>query len=332
MRTAASLTDAERLTWAFEAFGDQLGPELLVEALDAFRAAETSFGQQWRLFGRARYLVAALGCLPASERDAVHTEILGLVPQLPEADLRRDVLSLLAASGGFARFEEIVVLVEAEADPYERGVTAGFIVGDVPDALRGRLVAAALDESDTIGATEHTPANERQAAVVARVLAYTADPGYALGFVERLTSDAWKRAALVEFARVLPPNLLDETLAVAAGLEDPGARAEALTALGRVAPASRRAAILGDALSAAMRDHSDLLHDGVLAALTSGLLELPPAEVRTLWRDHRSQLGDLARPQLLIKLHGLAPALLHADADAATAAVEAMFDVQRWWP
>jgi hypothetical protein len=291
-----------------------------------------SFGSEWRAFGRARYLVAALPRLHPPRRDVIHDEVLRLIEELPEANLRRDVLSLLAENGDAARFGEIVDLVEAETDPYDRGLTAGFVIGLAPEALRSRLMSAALAEFESIGATEHQSVTERVEAVGSRVMAYTGDPRHALGVVSRFESESWKRPALLEFARAMPPDLFDETLELARGLADAGHRAEVLTALAGVAPTGRRAAVLGDALAAAIRDHSHLLHDDVLSGLAGALVLLPPADVRALWRDQRTRLGELARPELLKKLHGLAPGILHADPDLATAAVEAMFDVRRWWP
>jgi hypothetical protein len=123
--------------------------------------AEGSFGPEWRAFGRARYLAAALPRLEPLRRDALHDEILGLVAELPEASLRRDVLSLLATKGEAARFEEIVEVIEAESDAYERGLMAGFVIDLAPEGLRGRLVDAALADFDQIGPTESQSVTER---------------------------------------------------------------------------------------------------------------------------------------------------------------------------
>jgi hypothetical protein len=272
--------------------------------------------------------VIALPHLQPPRRDAVHDEILRLIEQLPKADLRREVLSLLADNGDAARFDEVVELVEAETDPYERGLSAGFVIDRAPEALRDRLVTAALAELENIKATDRQSVTERVEAVGSRVMAYTHDPRYALGVVSRFESEEWKRPALLQFARAMRTDLFDDVLALAAALEDAEHRAEVLTALSAAAPAERRTTVLGDAI----RYQSDLLHDNVLPALAQALVLLPPATVRALWRDQRSRLGELARPQLLRKLHGLAAAILYADGNAATTAVETTLDVQRWWP
>ena len=332
VRTAASITDAERLAWAFEAFQDQLTPDLLDEALEAFAAAEASFGTEWRAFGRARYLVVALPHLQPPRRDAVHDEILRLIKQLPEASLRRDVLLLLAENGDTARFNEVVELVEAETDPFERGLIAGSVLERAPEVLRDRLVMAALAELENIKDPYFQSVTDPVENVISRVMPYTHNPRQMLGAVSQFESEEWKRTALLRFARAMRADLFDDLLTLATALERAGYRAEVLTTLAAVAPAERRTAVLGGALAGAIGDQSDLLHDDVLPPLAQALVLLPPATIRALWHDQRSRLGELARPQLLRKLHGLAAAILHADAEAASTAVEATLDVQRWWP
>lgn len=332
VRTAASSTDAQRLAWAFEAFRDQLTPDLIEEALEAFAAAEASFGAEWRTFGRARYLVVALPHLQPPRRDVVHDEILCLIKQLPGASLRREVLLLLAENGDTARFNEVVELVEAETEPFERGLIAGSVLEQAPEVLRDRLVTAALAESENIKDPYFQSVTDPVENVISRVMPYTHHPRQMLGVVSQFESEEWKRTALLRFARAMRADLFDDVLTLATALENAGYRAEVLTALAAVAPAERRTAVLGGALAAAIGDQSDLLHDDVLPPLAQALILLPPATIRALWRDQRSRLGELARPQLLRKLHGLAAAILHADAEAATTAVETTLDAQRWWP
>jgi hypothetical protein len=287
---------------------------------------------EWRAFGRARFLVAALPRLEAPRRNAVYDEILAAITGMPDESTRRDILSLLARNGDPARFEDVVRQIEAEPDPYERGLMAGFVIGHAPEALRDRLVDAALAGIGEIAASDDDSVTERIEAVGSRMMAYIGDPRQGLHLVSRFASDSWKRAALLEYAQSGRTELLDESLAVARDLSDPGDRATVLTAFAVAAPNDRRAAILGEALEAAMYDHSDLLHDDVMADLGRALESLPTAAVSALWRTQRARLGELARPELLRKLHGLAPAILHADPELALATVDAVLDVQRWWP
>src|SRR5690606_39596315 len=154
----------------------------------------------------------------------------------------------------------------------------------------------------------------------------------ALDMVARMGSQSWRRAALLQYARARQPALFDETLRQAATLEDAGDRAQVLTALAEAGPAERRAAILGDAIDAALRDRSDLLHDNVLPPLAKALAALPAASARAIWHARRSRMGELARPEQLRKLHGLGTFLVDATPAAATATVDAILDVRRWWP
>lgn len=330
--TAAAITDAERLSWAFEAFIDLLSPALLDEALAAFAAAEHTFGEEWQDYGAARYRAVAVTRLDPGSRERFYDEVLARSDRLSDARLRRDLLSLLAQNGDPARFGDIVDRIEAEADPYERGISAGLVVHRAPALLRARLVDAALAQVGDIEGDDFSKAGERMEAVVSRIMPYTHDSAYALDMVARMGSQSWRRAALLQYAGARQPALFDETLRQAATLEDAGDRAQVLTALAEAGPAERRAAILGDAIDAALRDRSELLHDNVLPPLAKALAALPAASARAIWHARRSRMGELARPEQLRKLHGLGTFLVDATPAAATATVDAILDVRRWWP
>ena len=330
---AASMTDPERRAWAFEAFIDLLSPPQLEDALAAFERTEPALDGEWRAFGRSLILALALPRLPAPRAAALGDEVLALAAALPEADLRRTVLAHLTDAGEGGDLERMVEIVEVEPDPYERAMTAGFLVGDVPPALRPRLVAAALRDIEHIDGDGFQSQGARMEAAAARVLPFIADPAEGLRLAAGFDDAGWRAVALLQFARQPSLELFDPVLHAVSGIADPGDRARALVDLASRAPEAARAGeLLAEAFEAALADHSDLLHDSVLAPLAAALVARPATEVGALFTQHRRRLGEMTRAQLLAKLHGLAPALAHADPAAAAAVPDAVLRVGRWWP
>ncbi len=123
----------------------------------------------------------------------------------------------------------------------------------------------------------------------------------------------------------------DTLLDAVSRIGDAGDRSRALTNLARRADAARAGAILSAAFEAALDDRSDLFHDRVLPPLADALAARPPEEVVGLFARHRRTLGEMTRGQLLAKLHGIAPALVHADRAAAAVVPGAVLQVGRWW-
>lgn len=327
--SAAAIRDGERIAWAFEAFRDQLSPELLEEALAAFAVAVCALEPEWRTYGHARCLAAALPRLAAPRRAAVHDEVLAQVGELATADLRRDILQLLADNGSAERFADVVERVEHEPDLYDRAITAGFVIRRAPAPLRARLIASVFAGFEDFQASE---TRERVEGVIARLLAYLdLDPPQTLSMLRRITHERWRPAALRELVYVANPALLADLETDIATLENPDDRAGLFAALAAVVPASRRAACLRQALEAAIAARSSLLHDDALAEVATALAAMPPSELQSLLRDQRAKLARLERPELLRKLHGLAPAILAAIPDTGPI-IDAMFDVHRWWP
>jgi hypothetical protein len=329
--SAASMTDPEHRAWAFQAFRDLLTSEQIDDALAAFEHTEATIDEEWRSFGRALILALALPRVSAGRFEAVHEEVLSLVVALPEPSLRRSVLVDLAEAGARVRFDRVVEIVEHESDPYERAMMAGFLIEATPTAMRPRLVAAALREIDRIEGDGFESKASRTEGAAARVLPYLADPAEGLRIAQTFDDDTWRAVALLEFSKEPPVDQLDTLLDAVSRIGDAGNRSRALTNLACHAGAAREGAILGAAFQAALDDHSDLLHDRVLRPLADALAARPPEDLVGLFARHRRKLGEMTRGQLLAKLHGMAPALVHADRAAAAVVPGAVLQVGRWW-
>lgn len=321
---ATSLTDAERRVWTFEEFRNQLTPPLVEEAIAAFAATTDRIESGWRVYGQARFLVAVMEVVEPGRRRGLRGEVLALVPQLDDASLRRAILAMVPADDD--RFEEIAQLGLGEPDPYERAITIGRLVGNAPPRWRDQLAAHVLADLPAIDAE-----GPRMEAAIARVMAYTEDPGYALGLVGRMRERGWQREALREFIRAGHPELRAMVKRAITLLADANDRATLYTELAATNPPTDRPAILAHALTSAMRGSSELLHDDVRRPLAAALIQLPAGDVRSMLRTERGRMSESDRPELLRKLHALAPALLHAYDDTAPF-VDAILDAQRWWP
>jgi hypothetical protein len=326
---AARMTDPERRVWALEAMIDQLDAGLRDKALTRYTEEAAGLDEGWRVYGPALFLATIAPAMPEPKRTELLDEALALVPQLAESDLRRDVLSRLAAHLDLQRWTVVTELVEAEQDLYERAIMAGFLVGDAPDTLRPRFVEAALAHIEEIAAGDHGIAGSGFEGASARVLAYCADPIAGLNWVARFQDEGWRRAALREYVKATPVDGLDRVLEHVQGLSDPSKRADLKLDLAQRLPKSSHDELVTEALADALDAPADLLHDDILPRLARTLCEYPVDRLRALWRDAAPKLADRDRPQMLTVVHGLAPALVRLDLGVPT--VNALSDAQRWW-
>jgi hypothetical protein len=216
-----------------------------------------------------------------------------------------------------------------EPDAYERAITIGWLVEDAPPHWREALAAKVFDDLGAIKGDAHRSADERTEHAIARVMPYAGNAGYAIGLVHRLRDSAWQRNALREFIRAQQPELRGDVERAIAGLANAEDRASLYTALADTDDAAERPTKL--ALTAAMAARTDLLHDDVLPPLADAMVRLPADHVRRMLHEQRTRMLDLERPELLRKLHALAPAVLRAHADTVSM-VDAILDAQRWWP
>ena len=148
--------------WVVDAVCADLDETLAGEALDG---VSPSPDDEWRDFRRARVAATVLGRLGPSRRAAVQDEVLELAAAMEDPDLRRDVLSIAGDHLDAGGWDRAVALTEAEVDPYDRGILAGFLVDAAPAHLRPRLMAAALAEIDTLQVTPRVAATTRESRV-----------------------------------------------------------------------------------------------------------------------------------------------------------------------
>ena len=327
---AARMTDPERRIWALEAMIDQFDPELLDYAFARFTEEAPGMSDDWRVFGEAIFLAVIAPKMPEPKRGELLDQALALVPQLEESDLRRDVLSRLAPHLDLGRWTTAIEIVEAEKEPYDQAIMAGFLVGYAPKQLWPRFVEAALSRIEEIAAGEYPFVDDPTAAASARVLAYSANPALGLEMVGRFKDQAWKRAALLEFVKATPVDALDPVLEQVNSLSEPRERASLKLAAAKRLKNARSEALIAEALADALDGPADLLHDDLLPDLSRALCDLDIDRLRELWRKHAHVLAERDRPQMLTIIHGLAPVLVKLELGGPT--VRALFEAQRWWP
>lgn len=327
---AARATDPERRVWALQAMIDQFDPGLRDHAFARFTEEAPGMEDEWRAFGEALFLAVIAPKMPEPKRGELLDQALALVPQLEESDLRRDVLSKLAPHLNLARWTTAIEIVEAENEPYEQAIMAGFLAGDAPKELWPRFVEAALARIEEIAAGEYAFVDQPADSASARVLAYSANPQLGLEMAGRIKDQNWKRAALLEFVKSTPIDALDPVLEQVDTLSDPRERALLKLAAVRRLENAPREALIAEALADALDGPADLLHDDLLPDLSRALCDLDPDRLRDLWRTHAPVLAERDRPQMLTIIHGLAPVLVKLELGGPT--VKALFDAQRWWP
>jgi hypothetical protein len=327
---AARMSDSERRVWALEAMIDQFDAALRDYAYTRFTEEAHGMSDDSRAFGEAMFLAVVAPGMPEPKRGELLDQALTLVPELEESTLRRSVLSQLAPHLNPEHWSIATEIVEAEKDPFEQALIAGFLVGDAPKQLRPRFVDIALSRMEEILAVDNDFVDEPVEAASARVLAYSADPKLGLDLVERFKDERWKHAALLEFVKTTPVDELDPVLVQINSLSDPRERASLKLAAAQRLNHETRAALIAEALADALDAPADLLHDDLLPHLSRALRELPVDRLRELWRKHAPRLAERDRPQMLTLIHGLAPMLVRLDLGGPI--VRALFEAQRWWP
>jgi hypothetical protein len=327
---AARMTDAERRVWALEAMIDQFDPPLRDLAFTRFNDEAANISDEWRAFGQGLFLGVIAPTMPEPKRTELLDEALALVPQLEESSLRRVVLSGLAKHLDLERWTTVIEIVEAENDAYERAIMAGFLIGDAPAQLRPRLVEAALAQIEEIALADYGLMGDGAEAASARVLAYSANPVLALDVIGRFKDEGWKRAALLQYARTNVVDVLDPLLVQINNMSRPRERATVKLALAGQLNNPQRQQFVKDALSDALDEPADLLHDDLFPDLARKLCELSTDRLHDLFRAIAPRLADRDRSQMLTLIHGLAPMFVRLELGAPT--VNAIFAAQRWWP
>lgn len=334
VEVAASMSDPSRRVWALEAFIGDLDEAEQAVALDRFEQAEEAIDDDWRAFGRALFLAVVAAHSDETLRDTRLDEALDLVTSVDDVGTRRDVLcrvSDVLAPDDIERWTRIGDAIDAEADPHDRAVSAGFIVEAAPAWMTGRLVEAALVDFDEIGATDYSSATEQQEGALARILPYVGEPEASIRIVdERFETSRWKRASLLSFIGARHDEILAEIVRIGAGLPDATDRAIVALAVAKLPVGHLRPRLLGDALGAALEGRPDLLHDHLLPQLSAELCKLGDGDLAATWGLHAPSLAQRGRPQALAFLHGLAPVLHRLGIGQQSA--EAILDVRDWWP
>jgi hypothetical protein len=327
---AARTTDPEGRVWALEAMIDQFDPELRDYAFTRFNEEAPGMSDDWRAFGEGLFLAVIAPGFPEPKRGELLDQALALVPKLDETALRRDVLSRLAPHLDQERWITATEIVEAENEPYEQAIMAGFLVGNAPKELWPRYVDAALSRIDEIAAGDYPFVDQPADAASARILAYSANPALGLEMTGRFKDQGWKRAALLEFVKATPIDAVDPVLAQVKTLSNPRERASLKLVASRRVGNAQREALIAEALPEALDGPADLLHDDLLPDLARALCDIDIDQLRELWRKHAPVLAERDRRQLLTIVHGLAPMLVKLDLGGPN--VVALFDAQRWWP
>jgi hypothetical protein len=327
---AARMTDAERRVGALDAMIDQVDPELRDYAFARFTEEASGMSDDGRAFREGLFLAVIAPGMPEPRRGELLDKALAIVPQLEDSDLRRAVLSRLASHLDLERWMTAIDIVEAENEPYEQAMMAGFLVGKAPKQLWPRFVEAALSRIEEVAAGEYPFVKQPMDAASSRVLAYSAKPALGLEMAGRFEEEVWKRAALLEFVKATPLDDLDPVLAQVNTLSHPRIRASLKLVAAQRLNNAPRAALIAQVLTEALDGPVDLLHDDLLPDLARALSEFPIDRLRELWRKHAARLAERDRPQMLTIIHGLAPLLVRLELGGPT--VRALFDAQRWWP
>jgi hypothetical protein len=327
---AARMTDPDTRISALEAMIDQFDQALLDHALTRFTEEAPGMSDEWRAYGEGIFLAVIAPKMPEPKRGELLDQVLALVPQLEESSLRRSVLSRLAPHLDAERWTTVIQIVEAEENPYEQAIMAGFLVGDAPKQLWPRFVDAALSRIEEIAEGEYGFIDDPTEAAGARVLAYSAEPMLGLDLLARYKDEGWKRAALLEYVKSTSLDALEPVLVQIEKLSAPRDRASLKFAAAQRLQDAPREALIVEAFTEALDGPADLLHDDLLPDLSRALCELPVDRLQELWRKNAPRLAERDRPQMLTILHGLAPVLVRLELGAPT--VSALFDAQRWWP
>ncbi len=327
---AAAMSDPERRVWALDAFVDLLDPVATARAKVQFDSGLATVDEGWRAFAGALSSACFAAHLPGAEGAAAWQHSVALLPALEDADLRRDVLSRLAGSPDLEKWKVLVALATEEPDVYERGITTGWLIQRCPPVFRPILVQAVWSNISQIQATEFSDEGERLEGAIARLLPYHDNLDGAMDLMARMGSPNWQAAAIREAAESLPKERLDDVLDLARKLSDPDSRARAIAALAGRWPENRRPILVAEAVDAAWQAKPYLHHDRLLPELSDLLCALSGPDLLALWRAKAPELVDESRPQLLARLHGLAPVLVKLELAGPTA--RAIRDVSGWWP
>jgi hypothetical protein len=329
---ASALDDAERMAWALEAFRDQLTTDQLNAALESMTAAAPRFDEDLRDFGEARILVAAAPALVGDARRRVIERAIALLGTIADEPQQSDLIALLAPVLDDETRAACLEAIDRFQDPYRRSLAYGLIAVHAPMEVRGHIVDDALAEFQHFEPTEYLTVNEQVERAGVHLLPYVAELDSALGLVEQFEDATQRGRALSALAPALPADLRSRALDLARAVGDADARAQAILALARTAPDGEREALLGEALGAAIAASTDLLHDETLAPIAEAAAALPAARVRALFDAQLDQLALQPRPQILARLHALAPMILALRDATAEDTVRAIADVTHWWP
>jgi hypothetical protein len=270
---------------ALRALAPYLPPDLLARCLAAV-AISDDFGRAGTLRVLARYL-------PEDDHRAVQRIAMETTFAITEFNARREQLDLLLPVLHPGLLDQAVAACEAMDDDGYRPKALTCLAIGRPGAGRDDILDKALDaarhatnpsiRAGLLPALARKLPEDRRTEVMAEVLAAVPEIDHAgsratalanLGgdlaadqlaravtMAAAIDDPAYRAEALTGLARSAPagrePGLLDEALAAATAIDDDRARVKALVALAPALPDSRRADALGRALDAALADEFD---------------------------------------------------------------------------
>lgn len=326
---AAAMNDFERIAWAVEGFRDLLDSDLMEAALDTLIEPSSRFSEEYREFAVARILAAAVPRLEGQARENAVGRALDHAARCDDIRQRRDIITLLAASFDESGWERALAMVAKFPDAYERAMAYSLVIGDAPWQRRPSIFELARADIPDIEGDEFYQAGQRAERVFARLVPYV-DPDRAFDLIEQFYEDSWKSTALTAMLETLQKEHFARACDLARSFE-PEPRANALRSLATWAEPPETSALLREALSAGAAARTDLWHDDTLAPIAADLAKQPDGQLEAAWGDIRSDLAALPRPELLAKLHALAPVIVGLAGGVAVEAHAAIRDVGVWW-
>ncbi|WP_099072324.1 NB-ARC domain-containing protein [Nostoc linckia] len=325
--------------YALSALAEKLPPELLPEALTAARAIQDEYFRAKALSALADKLPEILPEVLATARaiqdkDSRAKALSALADKLPEIlpealtaaraiqdkDSRAYALSALADKLPPELLPEVLTAAKAIQNEYSRAEALSALAEKLPPKLLPEALTAAKAIEDEFSRTYALSA-------LAEKLPPELLPE-ALTAARAIQDERYRANALSALAKKLPPELLPEALTAARAIQDKDFRNYALSTLADKLPPEW----LPEALTAARAIQDDYYRANALSALADSLLQMPAAELFSLWEDTLHELSLRTRHDLLQDIKALFPVLSALGGEAATVEIAcAIVDVGRWW-
>jgi len=328
---AGTIDDPAWLVSAFEAFAPQLSATALSTAVATLEAA---LGNQPEHLAHRVQLLATAALADRALRGSLVARALTLASQPADDEERAGALCALAPVLVDDERSTIATSADGIANTFERASVYAALAATAATPQEARDMATrALKQAEHFVETALS-VNQQAEIIGGRVLPYVAERAGAdaLSLIAGFEDTAFSSHALANIAPRLDAELVPKAIEIARGYP-PGDRPAPLLALAAKLTAAPAAALLAQALDAALEIDIDLLHDRILTPVAQELAKLTPSELAPLWRRALDALSDWPRPAALAALHALAPVLLRMETgDGARACFRALRDMRQWWP